>query len=169
MLAWDTFRAPVFDYDEALRLARAVGVDLDRDLTGRLAKKSGSNFTLWGSARRAATGALGPADGSRGMIDALHHAAHVVRSKSLAAARELLDRAGVDQDPRFFAALEAVLEVLPMSPGITGIRLTGNDLRAAGDDFEVLYKLSRLAYSDQIDEPDQLTLWRSTNDDAPPS
>ena len=26
VLAWDTFRAPVFDYDEALRLARAVGV-----------------------------------------------------------------------------------------------------------------------------------------------
>ena len=169
VLAWDTFRAPVFDYDEALRLARAVGVDLDRDLTGRLANKSGSNLTLWDSARRAATGALGLADGSRGMIDALHHAACVARTKSLAAARELLDQAGVDQDPRFFAALEAVLEVLPMSPNITGIRLTGDDVRAAGNDFEVLYKLSRLAYSDQVDEPDQLTLWRSTNDDAPAS
>ena len=160
VLAWDTFRAPVFDYDEALRLARAVGVDLDRDLTGRLAHKSGSNLMLWDSVRRAATGSLGPADGSRGMIDALHHAASVARSKSLAAARELLERAGVDQDPRFFAALEAVLEVLPMSPSITGIRLTG-DAAAAGDDFEALYKLSRLAYSDQIAEPDQLTLWRS--------
>ena len=160
VLAWDTFRAPVFDYDEALRLARAVGVDLDRDLTGRLAHKSGSNLMLWDSVRRAATGLLGPADGSRGMIDALHHAASVARSKSLAAARELLERAGVDQDPRFFAALEAVLEVLPMSPSITGIRLTG-DAAAAGDDFEALYKLSRLAYSDQVAEPDQLTLWRS--------
>ena len=160
VLAWDTFRAPVFDYDEALRLARAVGVDLDRDLTGRLAHKLGSNLMLWDSVRRAATGSLGPADGSRGMIDALHHAASVVRSKSLAAARELLERAGVDQDPRFFAALEAVLEVLPMSPSITGIRLTG-DAAAAGDDFEALYKLSRLAYSDQVAEPDQLTLWRS--------
>ena len=160
VLAWDTFRAPVFDYDEALRLARAVGVDLDRDLTGRLAHKSGSNLMLWDSVRRAATGSLGPADGSRGMIDALHHAASVARSKSLAAARELLERAGVDQDPRFFAALEAVLEVLPMSPSITGIRLTG-DAAAAGDDFEALYKLSRLAYSDQVAEPDQLTLWRS--------
>ena len=152
VLAWDTFRAPVFDYDEALRLARAVGVDLDRDLTGRLAHKSGSNLMLWDSVRRAATGSLGPADGSRGMIDALHHAASVARSKSLAAARELLERAGVDQDPRFFAALEAVLEVLPMSPSITGIRLTG-DAAAAGDDFEALYKLSRLAYSDQVAEP----------------
>ena len=163
VLAWDTFRAPVFDYDEALRLSRAVGVDLDRDLTGRLANKSGSNLTLWDSARRAATGALGPVDGSRGMIDALHHAAHMTRVKSLTAARELLDRAGVDQDPRFFAALEATLEVLPMSPDITGIRLTG-DVEAASNDFDALYKLSRLAYSDQVNEPDQLTLWRKGDD-----
>ena len=162
VLAWDTFRAPVFDCDEALRLARAVGVDLERDLPGRLARKSGSNLTLWDSARRAASGALGAANGSRGMIDALRHAAHAARVKSLAAGRELLDRAGVDQDPRFFAALEAVLEVLPMSSDITGIRLTG-DVRAAGDDFDALYKLSRLAYSDRVDEPDQLRLWRKEN------
>ena len=115
VLAWDTFRAPSFDYDEALRLGRAVGIDLERNVSGRLAQKSGSNLQLWDSARRAATGGLGPADGSRGMIDALHHAAHAARVKSLTAARELLDGIGVDQDPRFFAALEAVLEVLPMS------------------------------------------------------
>ena len=160
VLAWDTFRAPVFDYDEALRLARAVGVDLDRDLTGRLVHKSGSNLTLWDSTRRAATGALGPADGSRGMIDALHHAAHAARSRSLTAARELLDRAGVAEDPRFVTALETVLEVLPLSPEITGAKLTG-DARAAGDDFQVLYELSRLAYSDRVDEPHQLALWRN--------
>ena len=167
VLAWHTFRVPVFDYDEALRLARAIGIDLDHDLTGRLAGKSGSKLTLWDSARRAASGVLGPVDGSRGMIDALHHAANAARSKSLAAARELLNQTGVDQDPRFFAALEAVLEVLPMSPDITGVTLKGDDLRAAGNDFEALYNLTRLAYSDQVDEPDQLTLWRSANDDAP--
>ena len=163
VLAWDTFRAPVFDYDEALRLARAVGVDLDRDLTGRLVQKSGSNLTLWDSTHRAATGALGPADGSRGMIDALHHAAHAARSRSLTAARELLERARVGEEPRFVTALEAVLEVLPLSPDITGAKLTG-DVRAAGDDFQALYELSRLAYSDRVDEPDQLALWRSARD-----
>ncbi len=163
VLAWDTFRAPSFDYDEALRLGRAVGIDLDRNVSGRLAHKSGSNLQLWDSARRAASGGLGPADGSRGMIDTLHHAAHAARVKSLTAARELLDGVGVDQDPRFFAALEAVLEVLPMSSEITGIKLTG-DVGAAGNDFEALYKLSRLAYSEQVDEPDQLTLWRTSSE-----
>ncbi len=163
VLAWDTFRAPTFDYDEALRLARAVGVDLDRDLTGRLVHKAGSNLTLWDSTRRAATGALGPADGSRAMIDALHHAAHAARSRSLTAARELLERAGVAEEPRFVTALEAVLEVLPLSPEITGAKLTG-DARAAGDDFQALYELSRLAYSDRVDEPDQLAFWRSARE-----
>ena len=159
VLAWDTFRAPVFAYDEALRLARAVGVDLDGDIVGRLAEKRGSDIRLWDSERRAAKGALGPPDGSRGMIDVIHHAANLARLRSLAAARELLEGAFVEQDPRFFAALEAVLEVLPVSKTYTGIDLAG-ETAAAGDDFEVLYNLYRLAYRDEIDEPEQLKLWQ---------
>ena len=50
VLAWDAFRAPVFPYDEALRLARVVGVDLDADVVGRLAEKKGSDVRLWDSA-----------------------------------------------------------------------------------------------------------------------
>ena len=75
VLAWDTFRASAF---EALRLARAVGVNLDRDLTGRLVHKSGSNLTLWDSTRRAATGAR-PGQWLAGQIDSLHDAAHAAR------------------------------------------------------------------------------------------
>ncbi len=159
VLAWDAFRAPVFSYDEALRLARAVGANLDGDIVGRLAGKKGSDIVLWDSAHRAAKGVLGPADGSRGMIDAIHHGAHQARLGSLAAAQELLAGAMVDRDPRFFAALEAVLEVLPVSRAFTGIELEG-ETAASGDDFEVLYNLSRLAYSDRVDEPEQLRLWR---------
>ena len=44
VLAWDAFKAPIFSYDEALRLARAVGVDLDGDIVGRLAEKKGSDI-----------------------------------------------------------------------------------------------------------------------------
>ena len=159
VLAWDAFKAPVFAYDEALRLARAVGIDLDKGVIGRLAEKKGSNVQLWDSTRRAAKGALGPTDGSRGMIDVVHHAANLARIQSLAAARELLANAQIDQDPRFLAALEAVLEILPVSTSFTGIELTG-DVAAAGSDFEALYNLVRLAYHDRIDEPAQLKLWR---------
>ncbi len=162
VLAWDAFKAPVFSYDEALRLARAVGVDLDADVVGRLAEKKGSDIRLWDSARRAAKGALGPPDGSRGMIDAIHHAANLARLRSLDAARELLAANLMDKDPRFFASLEAVLEVLPVSRAFTGIDLTG-EAAASGTDFEMLYNLSRLAYSDRIDEPEQLKLWQDGN------
>ena len=160
VLAWDAFRAPAFAYDEALRLARAVGIDPDREIVGRLAGKQGSDLVLWDSARRAASGALGPADGSRGMIDALHHAAHAARTRSLAAARDLIDAAETDRSARFFAALEAALEVLPLTGAFTGVALTG-DAAAAGSDFEALYNLYRLAWRDEIDEPDQLRLWRA--------
>ena len=159
VLAWDAFKAPKFSYDEALRLARAVGTDLERDVVGRLAEKKGSDILLWDSARRAAKGALGPPDGSRGMIDAIHHAANLARTRSLAAAEEMLKKTLVDQDERFFAALEAVLEVLPVSRAYTGIALEG-EVEASGGDFEVLYNLTRLAYNDKVDEPEQLKLWQ---------
>ena len=162
VLAWDAFKAPIFAYDEALRLARAVGTDLDGDIIGRLAEKKGSDIRLWDSVRRAAKGALGPADGSRGMIDAVHHAANLARIRSLGAAQEMLKGKLVEQDPRFFAALEAVLEVLPPSKAWTGIELK-DETAAASDDFEVLYNLARLAYRDEIDEPTQLNLWREEN------
>ena len=159
VLAWDAFRAPSFAYDEALRLARAVGIDPDREVAGRLAEKKGGDLVLWDSARRAAKGALGPADGSRGLVDALHHAAHLARTSSLAAARDLLEGLKVHRDPRFFAALEAVLEVLPAG-AVTGVALSG-DAAAAGSDFEALYHLYRLAWRNEIDEPDQLRFWRA--------
>ena len=69
-----------------------------------------------------------------------------------------LARAGLDREPRFFAALEAVLEILPPSKTFTGIALEGA-VEASGSDFEALYNLYRLAYDDRIDEPDQLRLW----------
>ncbi len=159
VLAWDAFKAPGFSYDEALRLARATGVDLDRDIVGRLALKKSGNLQLWDSERRAARGALGPADGSRGMIDALHHAAHMARNRSLEEARDLLARAEVDEDPLFLAAFEAVLEVLPVSSTFTGVALKG-EIAAFSNDFEALYNLRRFAFADQIDEPEQLAIWR---------
>ncbi len=162
MLAWDAFRAPVFSYDEALRLARAVGADLDRDIAGRLGERKGSDIVLWDSAHRAARGTLGPADGSRGMIDAIHHAANLARLRSLDAARERLADVGMEREARFFASLEAVLEVLPVPRAFTGIDLEG-DAAAAGDDFAVLYNLSRLAYSKRVAEPEQLKLWRDAD------
>jgi len=158
VLAWDAFRAPLFPYDEALRLAHAVGVDLDGTVIGRLAEKKASNVRLWDSSIRAAKHALGPVDGSRGWIDSVHNAAHMARLRGLDAAREMLEKAGVVSEPQFFAALEAVLEVLPVGKAFSGVELDG-DLAASASDFEALEKLRRLAFATQVDEPKQLEIW----------
>ena len=158
VLAWDAFKAPVFAYDEALRLARAVGVDMDAQVTKRLGEKRGGDFRLWDSATRAAKGALGPVDGSRGLIDTLHHAASVSRSRSLAAARDMLAETGMDRDARLFRAFEAVLEVLPVSRRFTKVDLQ-SEAAASSNDFEALYDLARLAYEKEVDQPKQLEFW----------
>ncbi|MBY5746153.1 DUF1156 domain-containing protein [Rhizobium leguminosarum] len=159
VLAWDAFKAPVFSYDEGLRLARAVGADLDGQLIGKICEKKGSDIKLWDSATRAAKSGLGPADGSRAMIDAIHHAAHRGRTRTLDAALDLLKDAGIDNDPQFLAALEAVLEVLPPSRNFVGFDVATGDAKSAADDFDALEKLRRLAFSDRVDEPQQLSLF----------
>ena len=162
VLAWDAFKAPKFAYDEGLKLARAVGVNLDTDVVGRLGAKDGQNLILWDSTDRAAKGALGPADGSRGMIDALHHAAHLARMRSLDAARDMLGDEGIGRSPDFAIALEAVLEVLPVSRSFRGFDLgsKAKALESASEDFDALENLRRLAFGDMVDEPQQLKLWR---------
>lgn len=159
VLAWDAFKAPVFSYDEGLRLARAVGADLDGQLIGKICEKKGSDIKLWDSATRAAKSGLGPADGSRAMIDAVHHAAHRARTRTLDAALDLLKDAGIENDPQFLAALEAVLEVLPPSRNFVGFDVATGDAKPAADDFDALEKLRRLAFSDKVDEPQQLSLF----------
>jgi adenine-specific DNA methylase len=159
VLAWDAFRAPKFDYDEALRLARAIGVDLDKDIIGHVAEKKASQIILWDSAKRAAKGAIGPADGSRSWLDTVHHAAYAARTRNLQHAQEMLNKAQVDGDPAFFAALEAVLEVLPVSKAFSGIDLEG-DVAEFGSDFEALENLRKLAFAADVDEPQQLQLWK---------
>jgi hypothetical protein len=159
VLAWDAFKAPVFSYDEGLRLARAVGADLEGQLIGKICEKKGSDIKLWDSATRAAKSGLGPADGSRAMIDAIHHAAHRGRTRTLDAALDLLKDAGIDNDPQFLAALEAVLEVLPPSRNFVGFDVATGDAKSAADDFDALEKLRRLAFSDRVDEPQQLSLF----------
>nr|WP_076864273.1 DUF1156 domain-containing protein [Bradyrhizobium mercantei] len=159
VLAWDAFKAPLFSYDEGLRLARAVGADLDGQLIGKICEKKGSDIKLWDSATRAAKNALGPPDGSRAMIDAIHHAAHHGRTRTLEAAIDLLKDAGVENDPQFLAGLEAVLEVLPPSRNFVGFDVAVGDAKLAADDFDALEKLRRLAFSDRIGEPQQLSLF----------
>jgi putative DNA methylase len=155
ILAWDAFKAPSFAYDEGLRLARAVGADLEQ-MIGRICEKKGSDIKLWDSATRSAKGSSGAGNGS--IIDILQLTAHLARTKSLEVARKFLADAELLQNQQFLNGLEAILEVLPPSKNFANVDFSG-DLKAASDDFDALEKLRRLVFADVVDEPKQLKLW----------
>jgi putative DNA methylase len=157
VLAWDTFESAVFPYDEALRLARVCGVSLDSDIIDRYASKKGDNLTLWDSSVRAAKHTLGTADGSAAMLDAVHHATNLARTRSLAAARVLLEEHQLVKRPAFVAAFDAVRQVLPVSADYSGQELPGTAV-GAGDDFRALEDLRKLLYATELAPPQQLLL-----------
>lgn len=158
VLAWDAFAAPRFPFDEALQLARVVGVELEGEVVGKIAEKKGDEIVLWDSAARMAKHALGPADGSKSWLDPIHHAAWRTRTASAEAAVTMLRDAGVLHDPAFLAALAALLEVLPVGRSFTGIEPTSG-VAAHAEDFDALEKLRRVALADAVPQPKQLELF----------
>lgn len=159
VLAWDAFKAPEFPYDEALRLARVVGLDLDADVVGKVAEKKASNLILWDSARRAAKGSIGTADAGGRAIDAVHQVAWRIRQQNLQAGRDLVERAKLDASPAFITALTAVLEVLPVSSTFTRVKGEAGAVAEAANDFDALEHLRRLMFTDRVPEPEQLKMW----------
>lgn len=158
VLAWDAFGAPVFPFDEANKLAKVCGVDIDRDVVGKLAEKKGADLVLWDSVTRAAKGSLGLPDGRDSMMDALHHLAKAARAVSLESAQELLAKHNLGNEPNFLTAIEAVLEVLPVGKGWSGFELP-DAAAGAGADFDALENLRRLSLADKVAEPEQLKIW----------
>lgn len=158
VLAWDAFQAPIFPFDEANKLAKVCGVDVDRDIVGRLAEKKGADLVLWDSVTRAAKGSLGLPDGRDSMMDALHHLTKTARTVSLESANELLAKHSLASEPTFLTALEAVLEVLPVGKAWSGFDLPDAAI-GAGADFDALENLRRLALSEKVAEPEQLKMW----------
>ena len=148
VLAWSLFKAPTFPFDEALGLARVVGLDMD-DVVGTIAEKKGSDVLLWDSKTRAAKNALGPADGSRAMLDALHRAANIVHENGLSAAKEMLEKLGLHKDPQFQDALAAMLEVLPVSRTFSGYEST-SAIAPYASDFDALEKIRQLLLADSV-------------------
>jgi putative DNA methylase len=159
VLAWDAFEAPIFPFDEANKLAKVCGVDIDRDVVGKIAEKKGADLVLWDSTTRAAKGSLGLPDGRDSMMDALHHLAKTARMVSLESANELLARHSLAAEPAFLTALEAVLEVLPVGKAWSGLDLP-DAAQGAGADFDALENLRRLALAEKVAEPEQLKIWR---------
>jgi len=151
VLAWDAFRAPKFPADEALKLARVVGLDFDQEVRNVACGVSGEDVTLWDSVTRVAKGKL--LNGSEApMLDRLHEAAYTVRVKNTEAARNRLESLRLLDDPALLKALEALLNVLPpVAP--RGKKRPDPALEGAASDFEALNKLRQLAFPEKVPEP----------------
>lgn len=152
VLAWDAFKALRFPGDEALKLARVVGLDFDKQVKNIVCEAKGSDVILWDSKVRKTKGKLGPV-GEDVMLDTLHHCALAGREQNTGAAKTILEKAGLLEDATLLVALEALLNVLP-PPGTAA---TGKKKEAgvggAASDCDALEKLRRLAFADEIPEP----------------
>lgn len=155
VLAWDAFKAPRFPVDEALKLARVVGVDFDREVKNVVGEVKGSDVTLWDSLTRKRKNRLG-AVGGPVMLDTLHHAAALGREQNTGAAQAALEAADLLSDATLMTALEALLNVLP-PPGLAGKGKPKDDddggLSGASSDFEALERLRRLAFAEDVPAP----------------
>jgi len=152
VLAWDAFRAPRFPADEALKLARVVGLDFDQDVKKQVCEVKGDDVILWDSVTRHRNGSLRHVS-EECMLDTLHWAAKVGREHNTGAARSLIEDARLIGDPTLLTALEALLNVLPPRVASAGRKKPDANLTGAANDFEALERLRKLAFSETVPAP----------------
>jgi adenine-specific DNA methylase len=121
LLAWSTFRAVSFPFDEARKMAVAVGgldvseLEADKILTTRSGTvtlcEPGERLRRRGDdkpgVRPGAEAFTGP------VIDAVHTVLYVAEQDGLADAKALIDRTGLAGDNRFTACLQGLVRAIP--------------------------------------------------------
>jgi putative DNA methylase len=165
VLAWDAFKAPRFPSDEALKLARVVGLDFDTQVKNVVCEVKSSDVILWDSKVRQSKGRLGPM-GEALMLDTLHRAAAIVREQNTGAARKAIQEAGLDTDATLLTAMEALLNVLPAMANPEKATKADPSIVGASSDFDALEKLRRLGFADSVPTPIQKTLYDYVEDDT---
>jgi adenine-specific DNA methylase len=121
LIAWDTFRAVEFPFDEARRLALAVGgLDVDELAHAKLVSKKSGTVQLTTPEKRLRRGEDRALAGVRPgattfgcAIDALHTVMYVADQDGLPAAKALIDRAGLQTDTAFRACLQGLVNAIP--------------------------------------------------------
>ena len=120
LLAWDTFKAAEFPFDEARRLALASGgLDVDELVRAKIVDKKSGTVVLRTPAQRVRKrgedlpGVNPEAVAFPVALDALHTVMYVADVDGLPAARALLDRAGLMNDSRFLASLQGFVNAIP--------------------------------------------------------
>ena len=121
LLAWDTFGAREFPFDEARKLTLAVGgVDTDDLKRAKIFKPKSGDVVMLGPAHRRRSDPDSELPGVHrdriafpALIDALHTSLYVVGLDGTAAAKAWLDQRGLTDDARFCALVEAAVQAVP--------------------------------------------------------
>ena len=117
LIAWELFQAEEFPYDDARRLALAVGGQDPESLAsaGLLTKKAGTVVLNAPADRRRRV--LRPVqDGefdNLSLVDVLHGVLVAADLDGLAAAKTLMDRYGLTTEPRFLALVQGAVNAIP--------------------------------------------------------
>ena len=134
LLAWDSFRAMAFPYDDARKLAFALGIDLDRDLRRlKIVVKKQSTVVLQEPKQRRRTGlADTEAESFERLIDAAHALMVTYREDGITGANEFLRRTRLGDDHRFQALLQAMVNAIPRT------KIKGRFVRPEAEDLDGL-------------------------------
>jgi hypothetical protein len=147
LMAWDAFRAEQFPYDEARKLAIALGLEADETLmrAKRLVGKKGEYIVLQTPVQRRKKGMVDPdAAFFEHWIDALHTAMMVYAEDGAGACDAFLMSRGLKRDTTFKAGLQALINVIPRT------RVKGQFVRAEAD---VLDRMRLAFYADELTVP----------------
>ncbi len=146
IMAWDAFRAAEFRADEALKLALALDLDLERDVVGnkRLIRKKQSTVVLNTHIERRKKDMV---DGEKKSfdcwIDAAHTAMLLYAEDGANVAEQFLRRAGLRQDSTFKALIQALLNAIPLT------KIKGKFARPEAEVLEAM----RLAFFEDLQMP----------------
>lgn len=118
LIFWDNVKAAGTAFDDARKLANAVGVDIDKVIRDRLAKKEGGVLRLLEPKERVATspdqpGVRPSATAFSSLIDAVHTICYVLDEDGPQRARVLMDSANLTNDTRFLALVQALVRAVP--------------------------------------------------------
>jgi adenine-specific DNA methylase len=115
LLAWDIFQAEQFPFDEARKLAIALGLEMDEVMQRqRLVTKKGQYVVLQKPKERRKKGTVDPdAAAFDHLIDALHTAMLIYEEDGAGACDVFLQNRGLKRDTTFKAGLQALINAIP--------------------------------------------------------
>ena len=134
LLAWDAFGAVEIPYDEARKLALALGLDLDGELVRlRVVSKKASSVILQEPKQRRRPGLADPEDTSFvRLLDAAHALMVAYREDGVRGAEAFLKRTRFASEARFQALLQALVNAIPRT------KLKGKFVRPEAADLDGL-------------------------------